>query len=224
MATWNDLFIDDEHIKKFPEAPVMNFLTYLRQIFSDSSLRIWDLCCGGGRHTVAAASLGYKVYASDNAENGIQHTKEWLANVDLRAECQIADMTFCPWPERRFHGVICWDAINHNTLSEIRKAIENVRNHLITGGMFLATLKSTKADRYGKGKEIEPRTFLLDTGAEAGVLHHYFDEAEIRTLFARWEIIVLTEQVMGYKIRGSDFLKCNPFLYTTWGVLAKRIA
>lgn len=222
MATWNELFLSDEHIKAFPETAVMNFLVYLNKTFSEKPLWVWDLCCGGGRHTVAAASLGFRIYASDNAENGIQHTKQWLAQTGLSATCQVADMTQCPWPDQRFHGIICWDAINHNVLSAIRHTINMIQEHLVPGGFFLATLKSTKADGYGNGKEIEPQTFVPETGCEAGVPHHYFDEEGIHTLFAKWEILILTEQLMTYKERGHESVKFNPFPYTTWGILARR--
>jgi hypothetical protein len=88
----------------------------------------------------------------------------------------------------------------------------------------MGTLKSTKADSYGSGQEIEPHTFVADNGLEKGILHHYFDETSIRDLFKKWELISLAEQVITYKERGENFLEYNPFPYTSWGVLAGKRA
>jgi hypothetical protein len=74
---------------------------------------------------------------------------------------------------------------------------------------------------YGKVR-IEPDTFVLDEGDEAGVPHHYADEADVRDLFRGWELVSLAEQVIRYVEQGANFFELNPFPYTTWGVLARK--
>jgi len=222
MTSWNQLFTDEKHRERAPEPEVYRFVVSLEKSFSDCSLCLWDVCCGVGRHTVLLASLGHEVYASDNAPNAIEQTREWLTEMDLQAEVKLADMTICPWPEVKFNGVISWDALHHNTLDNIHKAINEIYSRLVPGGLFLGTLKSSKSDSYGNGQEIEPDTFVLDGGPEKGVPHHYFDEAGIRDLFKKWELISLTEQVITYMERGDNFFEYNPFPYTTWGVLARK--
>ena len=223
MGSWNELFMDEKNIKRAPEVEVYRFTVSLEKLFTERPLRIWDLCCGGGRHTVAMARLGHEVYASDNAPNAIDLTRQWLAKMNLQAEVQHADMTVCPWPKVTFHGVISWDALYHNTLDNIRRAIEQIHARLVPGGLFMATLKSTKADLYGEGEEIEPDTFICPRRwGEEDVPHHHFDESGIRDLFKKWELVSLAEQVITYAERGEDFLENNPFPYTTWGVLARK--
>ena len=223
MGSWNELFMDEKNIKRAPEVEVYRFTVSLEKLFTERPLRIWDLCCGGGRHTVAMARLGHEVYASDNAPNAIDLTRQWLAKMNLQAEVQLADMTVCPWPKVTFHGVISWDALYHNTLDNIRRAIEQIHARLVPGGLFMATLKSTKADLYGEGDEIEPDTFICPRRwGEEDVPHHYFDESGIRDLFKKWELVSLAEQVITYAERGEDFLEDNPFPYTTWGVLTRK--
>ena len=99
-----------------------------------------------------------------------------------------------------------------------------VHEQLLPAGHFMLTLKSTKADSFGMGREIEPGTFVRDDGPEAGVPHHFFSETEVRRLFRGWELLVLIEQITDYKERGSGFYDYNPFGYTRWGVLARRRA
>jgi cyclopropane fatty-acyl-phospholipid synthase-like methyltransferase len=222
MSTWNELFLDEKNRPKAPESEIYKFVVLSEKLFAERPLRLWDLCCGAGRHTVLMAQLGHKVYASDNALNAIDLTKKWLAEMNLASEVELADMTVCPWQEITFHGVVSWNALYHNTLENIRKAMDVVYSQLVPGGLFMGTFKSTKADSYGSGEEIESNTFIADDGLEKGVVHHFFDEAGIRNLFKKWELISLAEQVITYKERGDNFLEYNPFPYTIWGMLARK--
>lgn len=224
MANWNELFLDPRHIKRAPETEIYRFAQTLVSTFPAQPLRIWDLCCGAGRHTVALALLGHAIYASDNAPNAVRLTQAWLTDLSLSARVAVSDMAVCPWPELLFHGVVSWDALYHNTRVQIQQAIHMVHEHLVPGGFFLVTLKSTRADLYGQGEMIEPNTYLMPEGSEAGIPHHYSDEAEIRVFFQGWEMISVAEQIIRYVERGSTFLEHNPFPYTTWGVLARKAA
>ena len=158
MPDWNELFTNEKNIKKIPESVVYRFALSMEDLIEERPLRIWDLCCGAGRHTVALARMGYKVYASDNSANALFLTHKWLEEMGLHAVFEESDMTVCPWPEVTFHGVVSWDALHHNTLDGIKKAIDEVHEYLVPGGLFLGTLKSTKSDSYGLGKQIEPDT------------------------------------------------------------------
>jgi SAM-dependent methyltransferase len=222
MPTWDEIFGRGERIAEWPEGSVQRFISLLEGSFSERPLVVWDLCCGAGRHTAAIAGRGHKAFASDGSPNGVGLLKERLSAMGLDAEAAVADMTECPWADVRFHGALVWDALHHNVVSRIREAVGMVRDHLVPGGLFLVTLKSTKADSFGAGREIEPATFIQDSGLESGVPHHYFDEQEVRELFSDWELSVLVERVCAYKERGRDFLTTNPFDYTTWCVLAQK--
>ncbi len=222
MVTWNELFLDDKYIAALPQPEVYTFVKKLEGIFPERPLSIWDLCCGAGRHTVLMSRMGHRVYASDASENGIDHTQKWLENNGLMAELKVSDMTVYPFNSVKFHGVICWDAVHHNTVENINKAITVVYNSLITDGMFMVTLLSTKGRAYGYGNEIEKNTFTRTNGAEAGVPHHYFDELEIRELFKQWKIVILAEQVYTYLETEANYYETNPFPYTKWNVIVQK--
>lgn len=222
MATWNELFERDECVARFPERDVQEFVSLLERRFTERPLRIWDLCCGAGRHSVAIAARGHDVFASDAAPRGVALARERLAKLGLAAATAVADMTECPWPDVRFHGVVGWDALHHNLLPEILEALETARVSLVPDGLLLATLKSTRADSYGEGAEIEPGTFVRGTGPEAGVPHHFFNEREVREALGEWELLSLVERVCDYRERAPGFVELNPFPYTVWGVLAMK--
>lgn len=225
MATWNALFNDLSNYSLVPEAELYKYVKLLEKGFKDEkNIRIWDLGCGAGRHTIALAKLGIATYASDSAPKSIEITNRWLKEIGAAASVELADMTECPWDDVRFHGVFSWDVLQHNTLDNIIMAVDKIHKHLLPSGILLATIKSDKADLYGKGREIEPKTFILDTGKEAGVPHHYFDETGIRNLFckSKWEIMAMAEQVITNVERPEGFWEYTPFRSTTWNVLMKK--
>lgn len=222
MATWNELFLNEKFIAALPQPEVYKFIKVLEESFPDRPLTIWDFCCGAGRHTVLISQMGHNAYGSDISENGINYTDKWLESNGLMATLKVADMTYNPFTGTNFHGAISWDALHHNTISNIKKAVDIVYENLCDGGMFMVSLLSTKAGRADlRGKEIEKNTFVREDGPEEGVPHHYFDEQEIRYLFSKWKIVSLVhvdvnyaEQIMHQSI--------NPFPYTKWNIIVQK--
>ncbi len=221
MPTWDELWKQERFIKKGPASEVYNFFQLLESDFEERPLRFWDLCCGAGRHTLLAAKVGMDTYATDNAARAIEITKNRLEANGLEGRVELADMTECPWPDVRFHGVLAWGAIHHNTLDNIKKTVANVHEHMIPGGYFMLNLISTKANSYGQGREIEPGTYLREDEVEGGIPHHYFDEEGVRELFANWKIEILAENIVKYLEKSNNFSDSNPFSWTNWSLLAK---
>lgn len=176
MATWNELFLDEKFIAALPQPEVYRFVKVLEASFPERPLSIWDFCCGAGRHTVLLSRMGHNAYGSDISENGINHTRKWLESKGLKATLKVSDMTDSLFAGMNFHGALSWDALHHNTIDNINKAVENVYESLREGGMFMVSLLSTRSEKKGlRGKEIEKNTFVMENGSEAGVPHHYFD-------------------------------------------------
>ena len=228
MATWNELFEKDEFIATLPQPEVYKFVRMLEKRFSERPLKIWDVCCGAGRHTALIAELGHDIYASDNAPNALTLTQNLLKKKGLTTIMKLSDMTVCPWDDNlKFHGVLSWDAIHHNTIANIQKAVDIIYDKLIPEGLFMGCIKAFSAlnlPNGGKipGVEIEPNTIVFTSGPEASVPHHFFDEANIRNLFKKWKIELLVEQQYTYVETTDKYWENNPFHYSTWGVVAKK--
>lgn len=222
MATWNELFLDENFIAALPQPEVFKFVKILESIFPNSPLSIWDFCCGAGRHTVLISQMGHNVYGSDISENGIKHTQKWLESNGLVANLKVADMTDTPFTGLNLNGALSWDALHHNIISNINKAVDNVYENLCEGGMFMVSLLNTKSGRVDlRGEEIEKNTFVSQDGPEAGVPHHYFDEQGIRDLFKKWKIVSMAEVVVTYIEQNINYLS-NPFPYTKWNVIVQK--
>ncbi len=226
MADWDTLFLDPHNVKKAPEAEAFAFVDLLKDRFRSSNVCIWDLGCGGGRHTAVFSASGASVFATDNSFNAVTLTKNLLSDHNLNGRVALSDMTLWPFDKnKKVQGVFSWDVLQHNTLKEIEKTIGLANDMLVQNGLLLATIISSKADLFGKGKEIEPNTFVLETGKEAGVPHHYFNLEDVRDLFRsdKWRLLVLAEQVVTNYEHLDNFWMYTPFRNTTWCVLAEKI-
>lgn len=226
MDKWKNYFADEGDIARIPQGEVYEFVGDIEKHFSERPLRIWDLCCGAGRHTVALTRMGHEVYASDGSNKAIELTRKWIEEAGLTAKTSVAEMTVCPFKDILFHGAISWDSLHHNTIDNIKKTVEEVRQHLVPNGLFMANVMSvgSMAGHHGNGREIEPYTFVNDDGHEAGIPHHFFDEERLRNLLQAWEIVVMAEQIVSYKETSKDTPKINPFSYAFWGFVARMPA
>jgi SAM-dependent methyltransferase len=222
MPTWDELFKDEKFRAAVPESELYKFISILKGRFDERPLRIWDLGCGAGRHTAALAETGCETYASDCSPTAAQLTRELLAKKELHAEVALADMTVRPWKDRLMHGIFSWDVIHHNRLTAVEKTVSTIHESLLPGGLFIGSIISDKSGNFGKGREIEPGTFIMDEQDESGVPHHFFDEVGIRRLFQNWELLILAEEVTRYVETVDCFWEWTPFRFTKWNVLARK--
>lgn len=196
MSTWNELFTQKEFLWKDPHEQVVALASILRR---RGARRVLDLGCGAGRHTVYLAREGFKVSATDIAQNGLSHARDWLARENLAAELKQSDIAHIPYPADTFDAVISIYVIYHKTYSEMKQVVAEIHRVLKAGGLALVSLQSKRGWRYRQGDEIEPDTFILREGADAGVPHHYSDPAEIAELFGHFIIrrVELEERLEG---------------------------
>jgi ubiquinone/menaquinone biosynthesis C-methylase UbiE len=166
-------------------------VAFAEALESRRARRVLDLGCGTGRHVVYLAQRGFQVCGTDISETGLAATRQWLAAEHLAAHLHLADMTALPYPEARFDAVISIYVIYHNTLGNIQRTVAEIGRVLRPSGQALLTLMSTRGHRYGQGQEIEPGTFLPESGPDAGLPHHFFDESGARALLAAFHQIEL---------------------------------
>jgi SAM-dependent methyltransferase len=185
MPTWNELFTQEEFRWKNPHDQVVALVPQLRE---RGARRVLDLGCGAGRHVIYLARAGFDVCGVDLAENGLAHTRAWLARENLSAELKQGDIAQIPYPDEFFDAVISVYVIYHITYPEMQRVVAEIHRVLKRGGSALVSLQSKRGWRYQQGKEIEPDTFVTDVGADARVPHHYSDLAEIGKLFERFAI------------------------------------
>ena len=186
MPIWDELFKREEFRWREAHERVVEFAQLLRE---RSSWRILDLGCGTGRHLVYLAKEGFEPFGIDISPTGLEYARQWLEQEGLQAELKQSDMTEVPYPDGFFDGAISIHVIYHGTLEQMRKAIGEIHRTLKPGGLALLTFQSKRSYRYGRGREIEPNTFIPDIGEDRDVPHHYSDREELEKVLQAFTIL-----------------------------------
>ena len=195
MPNWNELFKSEVNRHGGIEPHVHDMARLMKMRFKEENLRVWDVGCGAGRHTVFFARYGFDTHATDISENGINLTKKWLAKENVTAKFKLANLHKDIWKDVKFHGIVAWNVLQHSTISEFSKNLEILKNALLPGGFILLSLLTTTSQDCGMGKKIEKNTFEHTEGLEIGVVHNYFDKQEMLDFFKGWEFKIFIERV-----------------------------
>lgn len=183
---WDGLHAQQRFRPRYPSEHVVRFLFTRFPADRREQLKILDLGCGGGRHTVLLAREGFQAYATDISEEGIKHTNAWLREMGLKAVVKKAGMEKQPFPEGFFDGVLAFGVIYYNDFSGLKKTVAEINRILKPGGQALVYTKTTEDRRYGKSKPAGKNTFILndmpDTG-EQGMTMCLIGEEDINELF-----------------------------------------
>lgn len=164
-----------------PEREVVATANLLREA---GVLRVLDLGCGVGRHSMLLASLGFSVVAFDASKTGISFART-QANDD-NIFFTIGLMNELPFEDCSFGYVLAWRVIYHGNRSIVRQSLEEIRRVLRPGGFFQGAMLSKSDHRYGQGHEIETDTYIL-VGDEHP--HFFCDAAVLAELFPGFNII-----------------------------------
>ena len=188
MPEWNELFKEEQYRWEEPHDLVVVFAAELKR---RGARRVLDLGCGAGRHVVYLARAGFDVCGTDVSPRGLDYTRAWLDKEGLHADLQLSDMTVIPYPDGHFDAMVSTYVIHHNTLDNIRRCVGEMQRTLAAGGRALLTVQSKNGWRHGRGKQVEPGTYIPASGADAGVPHHFFSDQDLRELFAQFTVVEL---------------------------------
>ena len=175
-----------------PLPAVMEFCEYMKE---KGMRRILDLGAGSGRHTLPLAVQGFQVVALDVSDTALRALdgrtrKAGLSNVTLVRH----DMADLPFPDGYFDGLVCANVMHHGLSKEVSPSFNEAGRVLRRGGAGLFVVISDKDDRFGDGKKLEPKTFMFTRGEEKGIVHHFFDEQELRGVLEGFRIVRLSEE------------------------------
>lgn len=143
----------------------------LNKLFSangfDKTAAILDCACGIGTQAIGLASLGYPVTASDISDGEIAEAKERAAKNHVKIRFEHAD--FCALSEtfsQQFDIVICMDNALPHMLSKsaLEAAIKSITRQIVTGGMFVASIRDYDALLMEKPPYSPPYIHKTDKG------------------------------------------------------------
>jgi ubiquinone/menaquinone biosynthesis C-methylase UbiE len=145
--------------------------------------KVLELGCGDGKTTVALVETGLSVVGLDLSRTALSSSKKRI-NSDRLILVQ-GDAIELPFKAESFDSVAAVHLIDHLLSTDRSKVVCEIDRVLRPGGIIVGRFFSIDDMRFGKGKEIEPNTFLK----ENGIFNHYFIESEVIELFAGYHLI-----------------------------------
>jgi SAM-dependent methyltransferase len=157
---------------------------------------ILDLGCGSGRHLIHLAREGFRVVGMDFSPTALHLSRGWLEEEGSKASLVLADIQIpLPFKEGSFEGVFSTQVIHHALFAGVRRTIREIFRILTYGGVAFITVSASKDDL--EHIEIEPNTYVPQTGPEKGVPHHIFTEEELRWSFQAFHILDISLRAEG---------------------------
>jgi len=144
---------------------------------------VLDAGCGDGKSS--------EVLARDFEVVGCDFSREALISLriqrdpDKRVELVECELSKLPFHSEKFDAIACVHALSHLMAKERRTAAAGLARVLKPGGYVLAEVFGAGDLRFGKGRKIEPGSFLRGNG----IMTHYFMEDELGRLFKSLELL-----------------------------------
>jgi cyclopropane fatty-acyl-phospholipid synthase-like methyltransferase len=156
---------------------------------------VLDLGAGGGRHSLMLAQEGFQVVALDVSDTALRLLDRRAKRMGLRNLVAVRhEMKDLPFVDGYFDAVLSTNVIHHGSRADIRQVLSEVRRVLRAGGRALLVVISANDFRVGDGRALEPGTRVFTDGEEEGITHHFFTEAELRSMLSGFRILAIEEK------------------------------
>jgi SAM-dependent methyltransferase len=188
MARWDKYWRDEAYVARNWLDPDPDIVR-LRGLMKDHKIeKVLDLGCGVGRHLVYLCRQGFEVHGVDISSAGVERCQQELAQQQLRATVQVADMFAIPYPDQYFDWVLSVQVIYHTTAAALHEVIQHVHDKLKVGGFFYVTFPPVDNISPDSGQEVELRTYRKEEDGEP-LLHHYVISEEIDELMQGFTVL-----------------------------------
>jgi len=173
---------------------VVEFAKYLEKTGAKTIL---DFGSGAGRHTIYLAKEGFRVIAFDISLSALKQLSERvkMEKLDIVFLSQ-NEMSKLPFADGAFDAVIGNNVLHHSTTHGISASLSEVFRVMRMGGAGYFSILSRNDYKYGTGTPVESATYVSTEPDEAGIIHHFFSEDELRLCFSKFDIISLDEELI----------------------------
>jgi SAM-dependent methyltransferase len=176
---WDDAWQDDAERAPWldPDPAVVRVVDGLA-----TGARCLDVGCGVGRHSGLLARRGFLVVATDASRSAISQARRVGA-----LGCVLTTFADVPFADHTFDYVLAWNVVYHGDRTIVAQALEGIARVSRPGAVYQATMLSKRNEKYGRGVEVRPDTFVLgDDPGDKAHPHFYCDEGALRVLHDPW--------------------------------------
>ena len=188
---WEIIFQNDPHFFLEPLPHAVGFTKHLLERGLSSAL---DIGCGGGRHVIHMAKLGWRAAGLDNAPTALSMTRQWLNQEKLDARLLLGDMRVSlPFASNSFDAVLSTQVIHHALLATVIGTAREIERIVRPQGMILLSIPARRPSMTESAEHVllEPNTYAPTDGEEKGLPHHFFTPEEFRDIFPNFDVLDL---------------------------------
>lgn len=187
MGVWDDFH---RGVSLGPERRFADFADeYLRQ-----GMRVLDVGCGKGRHSLYCARRGIETHAVDTSEDALKHLREESEKEQLFELLKVAkaDAGDLPFPDRYFDAAFSVHVLVHGMWKDVKRYFKEVSRVLKSGGLlFFIELPSEFVEdaKAPETVELERGTYVKLRIRDADVIHHLLSGEDLKELLKDYDII-----------------------------------
>lgn len=154
-------------------------------------IRLLDLGCGIGRHSIFFAENGFEVSAFDLSKEGIEELNNLIKQHNLPIKTIVGDMLSLPYENEYFDCLIAYHAIYHTDDKGIEKVIKEIYRILKKDGEAFITFNTKNGTSFKDpdNKRLTESTLYKTKGHEKGIPHFYADKKQVEELLKDFEIL-----------------------------------
>lgn len=191
---WCKLHEESRFLPKYPAEAVVRFaFAHALRPSAEYKLLVWDLGCGGGRHTAFFAREGYRAFGSDFSAPALDAARQLLVRESLQAGLCLANAKYTPFADCVFDAVVAYGSLYYLKMTDMAHAIKEIHRVLKPGGHCFVLTRTDSDYRYGKGAKIDEKSYLLTLKEtnESGMVNCFLGVEDIPVLFADFANITL---------------------------------
>jgi len=113
-------------------------------------------------------------------------------------------MTSLPFQTACLDAICCFSTIHHNRFSDIVMILQEFARVLRSGGLLFLDILSRNDSSYGRGRLLEPHTFIGSRSGEDNIPHHYTSRKDITRALSAFTLHSLEEVRYTFDIRQPE--------------------
>ncbi len=201
---WQAIYARGEQLNLYPyDFIVSNFFRYRNRFIekhgSERRMKVLDLGCGGGNHTLFCAENGALVYAVDYSESALQVVADRARerHLDQYVETKRLDFDNFDLREEGFDLVIDRLAVTNIPMENANRLYRALEPHLNEGALILANFFSTEHSHKDYGQHCQDKKIwnnFTDGIFKPLKTACFYKPDEIRSLFLPYRLKVLIKQ------------------------------
>lgn len=188
---WESLYAGGAKVNRYPHDVVVSFVMRNFAAAPDRSrVRLLDYGCGGGGNTAFMAAEGFETHGMDGSVSAVAHALRTVEAVTGRAARIVAgDFAALPYPDAFFDAVVDRQSLGQNAADRLPGMVAEIARVLKPGGLYLGINFSAGHPQLRFGRALGGGDHGdFSAGVFRGIgFRHFFDEAEVRALFAGFE-------------------------------------